>query len=216
MGTPERDRVTYAAALRHDIAPWHEQTERPRMDPTEILVAEHRVIRSGLSVLLGMARRAERQQPLPVERARDMISFLHRYIDNLHHPKEDDILFPALGEIGLPRNAGPIASLVHEHELGRVLLERMAETIDEGLTGESAARFAQDARRYVTMMRAHTDKEDRQIFPLARKSLPELLRRRIDESFRRHRVSQAAEQERCLALLEPLIALITPARQPSE
>ncbi len=83
----------------------------------------------------------------------------------------------------------------------------MLVSIDAGLTGENAARFANDARRYATLMRAHTDKEDRQIFPLARNNLPELLRRRIDDSFRRHRVEQAAEQARCLALLEPLLAI---------
>lgn len=182
------------------------------MDPTEILVAEHRVIRSGLSVLLCVARRAERGEPLDERCASDVVAFLRRYADALHHVKEERILFPALGELGLPGRAGPLANLVHEHAVGRELLGAMDEAIEAGLENGGAAPFARAATEYCHLVRRHTDKEERHIFPIARAQLPDPIRRTVADALRRHRVAHAVEQERCLALLEPLIGLITPDR----
>ncbi|HEY8428690.1 MAG TPA: hemerythrin domain-containing protein [Sandaracinaceae bacterium] len=175
------------------------------MDPTEILTAEHRVIRSALSALLRIAHRLDRQEPIEPEHVRDVVAFLRRYADGLHHEKEEQILFPALRGLELPNAGGPIADLLHEHAVGAALLDAMDAALDRGLPNGGAAPFAAAAHEYCRLVRRHTDKEERHVFPLARTTLPPVLQRTVADALRRHRVAHAREQERCLALLEPRI-----------
>lgn len=175
------------------------------MDPTEILMAEHRVIRSALSALLRIARRLDRREHIDPEHARDVVAFLRQYADGLHHEKEEHILFPSLHEVGLPSGSGPIADLLHEHAAGAALLDAMEAALDGGLQNGGALPFAAAAHEYCRLVRRHTDKEERHVFPLARTVLPPVLQRTVADALRRHRVAHANEQERCLALLEPRI-----------
>ena len=131
--------------------------------------------------------------------------------------QQDDLRRRRQGGSPLEHGAGrhDVVSLAVDEQPGATRSdEALTQSIDRRRDRDEPSR--RDARRYATMMRAHTDEEDRRIFPLARNHLPDALKQRIDESFRRHRASQAAEQARCIALLEPLIGLITPARSPTE
>jgi hemerythrin-like domain-containing protein len=44
--------------------------------------------------------------------------------DVCHHGKEENSLFPELEKKGMPRNAGPIAVMLMEHEMTRKLAKR--------------------------------------------------------------------------------------------
>ncbi len=57
----------------------------------------------------------------------DFARFLRGFADGCHHGKEEDILFQRLIERGFPREAGPLAVMYHEHEVGRSHVRALME-----------------------------------------------------------------------------------------
>ncbi|MCX7887840.1 MAG: hemerythrin domain-containing protein, partial [Verrucomicrobiae bacterium] len=100
------------------------------MKPTEILMAEHRVIEQVLNVLEAMAERAANGD-LNRQEARDAVAFFRGFADRCHHGKEEAQLFPAMEAKGIPREGGPIGVMLCEHEQGRAAVRGMAEAVLE-------------------------------------------------------------------------------------
>jgi hemerythrin-like domain-containing protein len=139
------------------------------MQPTTILSEEHRVIEVVLDCLDQMTRRALESGRLDGPSATSALDFLRNFADRCHHGKEEDLLFPALTAKGMPRDQGPVGVMLSEHEQGRALIRRMAESIEAAAAGDRAAvgSFADSAADYVELLRAHIQKEDRILFPMA-------------------------------------------------
>ena len=59
----------------------------------------------------------------------DAMDFIKTFADSCHHAKEEDLLFPAMGEAGFPSRGGPVGVMLMEHEQGRAgdlaLVERL-------------------------------------------------------------------------------------------
>ena len=64
------------------------------MQPTDILMQEHRVIEQVLSCLEAMAERCAAGQALDVQSAEQALDFFRTFADRCHHGKEED-LWPA-------------------------------------------------------------------------------------------------------------------------
>jgi hemerythrin-like domain-containing protein len=143
------------------------------MRPTEILVAEHRIIERVLECLTQMAERATDGRGLDVQGAAAALDFLRTFADGCHHGKEERHLFEALIAKGWPRDRGPVGMMFLDHDEGRALIRRMdaARQAAEAGAAEAAAEFASAARAYVDLLRAHIHKEDRVLFPLADQAL---------------------------------------------
>jgi hemerythrin-like domain-containing protein len=136
------------------------------MGPTEILSAEHRVIEQVLDSLEKMAAAVRAGADLDRERAALAVEVLRTFADRIHHGKEEGRLFPRMHERGLPRDVGPIAVMLHDHEVGRGLIRRMSSGLDDAQQA-GALGFADAAAAYVEMLRDHIAKEDGVLFPLA-------------------------------------------------
>ena len=154
------------------------------MKPTEILMAEHRVIEQVLNVLEKMAGQAEAAGKLEKGDANDAIAFFRTFADKCHHGKEEAQLFPAIEAKGFARNGGPTGVMIAEHEFGRARVRGMAAAVEKGATGE----FAENARQFIGMLREHIQKEDHCLFTMA------------DKAF------SAADQEQLLAAFEKVEA----------
>lgn len=154
------------------------------MKPTEILMAEHRVIEQVLNVLEKMAGRAEATGKLEKADANDAIAFFRMFADKCHHGKEEAQLFPAMEAKGFPRNGGPTGVMITEHEFGRARVRGMAAAVEKDAAGE----FATNARQFIGMLREHIQKEDHCLFSMA------------DKAF------SAADQEQLLAAFEKVEA----------
>jgi hemerythrin-like domain-containing protein len=139
------------------------------MKPTEILMAEHRVIEPVLDCLERLADGAERSGRLDGRSAREAIEFLRTFADGCHHRKEEQHLFEWLAERGWPKDRGPIGMMLLDHDEGRGLIRAMDEAHRRAESGEAAApvAFAEAARRYVELLRGHIHREDRVLFPMA-------------------------------------------------
>ena len=145
------------------------------MQPTKILSDEHRVIEVVLTCLEKMTQKAEAEKQLAKEDATDAVSFIRNFADACHHGKEEDQLFVMLEEKGMPKEGGPVAVMLQEHEQGRAFVRAMDENIESAASGNEEAinQFAQAARGYVNLLRAHIQKEDGILFPMATRFLDE-------------------------------------------
>lgn len=157
--------------------------------PTEILSDEHRVIERVLSALEGLTK-------LPVndalERWKKALDFFRHFADQCHHSKEENVLFPAMEEHGIPREGGPIGTMLAEHEEGRSHVRSMIIAVEQLMTGNGAAAepLLSHARAYVSLLREHIQKEDDILFRMADEVIPEHEQRQILRRFERHEAEE--------------------------
>lgn len=139
------------------------------MKPTEVLKSEHRVIEVMLDCLDAISEQAEETGKLDQQAALDAVDFIKTFADGCHHGKEEGQLFPAMVEKGIQVEGGPIAVMLHEHEMGREFVRGMAGAIAGAAEGDAAGirAFVLNARGYVTLLRGHIFKEDNILFPMA-------------------------------------------------
>lgn len=140
------------------------------MDATEALRREHRVIER---VLAGLERIAAAGQAVDRQRAEKALEILRNFADRCHHGKEERQLFRLMEQHGMSHNAGPLAVMLHEHDEGRRHVRAMSEALPGASSGDAAAvkTFAEHARAYAALLRAHIDKEDRVLYPMAERML---------------------------------------------
>lgn len=145
------------------------------MKPTDILSSEHRVIEQVLNCLEKMVQECAAGGPLDPVSARDAVEFFRNFADRCHHGKEEVHLFPAMEAKGFPRDGGPTGVMLHEHELGRMHVRGMADSIDGAAGGDHAAlnKFCGHARSYIALLREHIQKEDHCLFAMANQALSE-------------------------------------------
>ena len=141
----------------------------------EVLMNEHRLIEQVLGSLETFA--AEVEGGLAPERAvlSDYGAFFRDFADACHHGKEEDILFQRMIERGFQRESGPVAVMLHEHKVGRGHVSALRQ-VGNG-TGPIAAVETQlvleNAGAFVPLLRAHIQKEDRILYPMAMRFLGE-------------------------------------------
>jgi len=72
-----------------------------------------------------------------------------------------------------------------ENEQGRAFVKGMADNVSEAAQGNSDAlsKFTQNAHGYVQLLRAHIQKEDGVLFPMANKILSEDDQKRLMKAF---------------------------------
>jgi hemerythrin-like domain-containing protein len=136
---------------------------------TEDLMTEHRAIERMLAILEEAAQRLERGQRVRPDLFREAVDFVRNFADRCHHAKEEENLFPRMEARGVPRQGGPLAVMLREHDQGRAHVATIAGAIGAYESGdESAARtIAENARAYVGVLRGHIMKEDSVLFPMA-------------------------------------------------
>lgn len=167
------------------------------MQPTEVLSSEHRVIEVVLDCLELLTQRALDGGKLDAEAAEKSVDFIRNFADRCHHGKEETHLFVAMTDRGVPREGGPVGQMLHEHEQGRAFVGRMADSITEAASGDSGAlsQFAEAADGYVQLLRAHIQKEDNVLFPLADNLLTEDDQRQLSDAFEKVETEHMGEGE---------------------
>lgn len=155
------------------------------MQATDTLRQEHRAIELVLDQLDRLAGQAEAGEGIDRQTAERALDILRNFADRCHHGKEEGHLFPALADRGFPRDSGPVAVMLHEHEAGRAHLGALAAALPGALGGDQAASraFAEHARAYTALLRAHIGKEDTVLFPLAERALGEADDRQLTAAF---------------------------------
>lgn len=176
-----------------------------KTDITQKLVEEHRLVLRMITLL-------ERNAPLTAagdytnwQFYLDGIDFIRNYADRFHHAKEEDVLFVALVNNGMPRDNSPVAAMLMEHDQGRSFVSAMETAVleVEGGGTESCQAIADNALGYAALLRDHIAKEDEILYPLAERVLPEAVRAGILQGYR------AAEAAASPGLGEHYTAIVT-------
>ena len=155
------------------------------MTPIEVLMDEHRVIERAITALTAYARAIANGADLPRPDLGKLVSFLREYADAFHHGKEEDILFRAMVDSGMPKDSGPLAVMLSEHTEGRRLTGTLADlAVGEAAWGqEERRRLLFAAAGYARLLREHIQKEDRVLYPMAINMLPDDVWRGIESEF---------------------------------
>jgi hemerythrin-like domain-containing protein len=155
------------------------------MKATEELRSEHSGILRMLQILETICNTRITAEGFPADHLREIMEFLKVFVDQCHHGKEEDFLFPELERAGVQREGGPIGVLLDEHEQGRRLVQEMStalQSIRESRQHDPSS-LLQPARGYIDLLRQHIDKENNQLFITAEQRLSSKTQDDMAESF---------------------------------
>ncbi len=138
------------------------------MSATTSLRRDHDVIEKVLKALEATVSLFKEGNDIPMDVLKDTLDFVTNFIDKCHHSKEENGLFPALNERGLPKEQGPIAVMLMEHEEGRRLVKMLKDAIDR-YTNDSNAKndIIKIMENYIALLTQHIWKENNILFNLA-------------------------------------------------
>jgi hemerythrin-like domain-containing protein len=141
--------------------------------PTRMLEDEHLVIAKVVGAAPVLADRIEAGQTVDVETLLGVVEFMRIFADKCHHGKEEELLFPALANKGVPMQGCPVGALTSDHVRGRAIAKELAEAAEACQKGEPAAREAvvKSLRGIAALYPNHIWKEDYLLFPLTEKVL---------------------------------------------
>jgi hemerythrin-like domain-containing protein len=179
----------------------HQDSEKA----TELLSQEHRVIERVLAVIEKLTTR-------PVEGSikdwKKALDFIRNFADQCHHFKEEQVLFPAMEQHGIPSEGGPVGVMLIEHEEGRTYVRSMLMAIAAMEAKNPAAKetLLHSARAYLRLLREHIQKEDDVLFRIADEVISADEQKALLHAFEEHEAKEMGEgvHEKYLKLVEEL------------
>lgn len=149
------------------------------IDPFQMLVGEHDVIKKGLDVLEALSK-SERNK-VSQRDIQNLLEFFSGFADKCHHAKEEDLLFPLAEKRGIPGEGGPIGVMLFEHDELRKMRKSMLDASKD--LDKNFGKFRKNANDFVTTLRQHIDKEDNCLYPMTDSALSERDKKRLVEDF---------------------------------
>jgi len=138
----------------------------------ELLRQDHEITERVFAAM--EARFASAAGPSPAQVMR-LVRYLNDYVDRCHNQKEEQHLFPRLERGGMPRHAGPLAVMLHEHEQAQQILASLVPLGRAFAAGDKAVlpdlRVAFEA--YAALCKDHFWKESDILYPAAERMLSE-------------------------------------------
>ena len=105
------------------------------MKPTDVLKEEHQGVKLSLRILEQLCKKIQEKQTgekeITIADFNKLLEFFKGFVDKCHHSKEEDVLFPALLDAGLPKQGGPIQVMLAEHDIGRKLVAEMTVALND-------------------------------------------------------------------------------------
>jgi hemerythrin-like domain-containing protein len=132
---------------------------------TENLENDHIYILRLTEVMLAMVEK----QSVDISHFDLVIDLIRNFADGLHHAKEEDLLFPLMGEKGFSPENGPVSVMLHDHEEGRKYVKGASEGIQAFKAGNAAGLNAiyENMQGYALLLQGHIDKENNILFRMA-------------------------------------------------
>jgi hemerythrin-like domain-containing protein len=110
-----------------------------------------------------------RSETPDIKHIESVIDIIRNFADGIHHAKEENLLFPALGKKGFSPQQGPVAVMLHEHIEGRNYVKGMVENLELFKKGSKAAvtLLYQNMSGYAELLNSHITKENNILFRMA-------------------------------------------------
>lgn len=160
---------------------------QPTLDPIQILINEHALIRQFLDNLVFAVDKLETGERLAVEFFEKALQFARNFADKFHHLKEEHLMFAQLAQKKGGVLDGPIEALRHQHERGRDFITEIHNALDGYARGDEVhtTNLVENSAAYIHLLRHHLHKEDYSFFPLVRDAFGEKELGALSELFAR-------------------------------
>ena len=134
-----------------------------------VLRSEHELIEAALDRLEAAL------DPLDMPVAARCLEFFTKFADEVHHAKEEEVLFPTVVSELRDMASGAIAAMTKEHFMGRAYLRAAARCYSDAAHGDdvAASLFNSSLSSYVVLMRAHIQKENGVLYPFVERAISE-------------------------------------------
>lgn len=132
---------------------------------TQNLENDHVFIVKLTNVILAMVEK----QSTDISHFELVVNLIRNFADGTHHAKEEDFLFPLMGDKGFSAQFGPVAVMLHEHEEGRNYVKATLDAIHEFKGGNNSAiwHIYENLNGYAYLLQNHIDKENNILFRMA-------------------------------------------------
>ena len=134
---------------------------------TSSLRRDHDLIEKVINAMEVTTQLLKENKKIPKLAITQVIDFTKNFTDVCHHSKEENSLFPALEQAGMPRNMGPIAVMLMEHEVSRKIAKRMEDSANTYFESEDSSKLVSDMVEYIDHIRQHLWKENNRLFMMA-------------------------------------------------
>jgi hemerythrin-like domain-containing protein len=151
---------------------------------TESLRKDHELIEKVVKSMEVTLQILTEGKTIPESILMPVVDFSKNFTDVCHHGKEEESLFPALEQSGMPRHMGPIAVMLMEHEMTRQIASRMEESAKKYIQTGSSQELISDMQEYIEHMSQHLWKENNRLFIMAEMRLQghaEQINKNLDE-----------------------------------
>ena len=155
------------------------------MKAIDIIHDEHRALAAVLKSLEFVVQGLEQQKfKADFQLLSALLDYINRVPEVLHHPKEDEVLFPKV-RAKCPEAVPILDALEEEHRQGaRNLLALSQALIHFQAVGEAGlAPFAKEVATYLTFNWGHLNKEENELIPLIKDKLSPADWAEIDGAF---------------------------------
>ena len=95
------------------------------------------------------------------------IDFTKNFVDVCHHGKEEETLFPALAQTGMPTKMGPISRMLLEHQITKEIASKIEESSNEYISNGNSEKLIHNIEQYIAHVTDHLHKENNRLFMMA-------------------------------------------------
>lgn len=155
------------------------------MMAVEDLRHEHTEIVLMLDILERICELLDSGEEVNPEHLTQLHDFMVVFVDQCHHSKEEELLFPTLQSINGGEAKKLIDVLLQEHEAGRKYAHAIGEAISDKQDMDLMDRsnIIKYGKYYIKLLVQHIDKENNVLFTIAEKKLSEKQDQELFERF---------------------------------
>lgn len=147
---------------------------------TVSLRRDHELIEKVIKAMESTIQLLNDGKQIPESILLSVIDFSTNFTDVCHHSKEENSLFPALEQAGMPHNMGPIAIMLMDHERSRELGKEMESSAKNYISSGDSTKLINDMQQYVEHITEHLWKENNKLFMMAEARL-QYVSKKIDQ-----------------------------------
>jgi hemerythrin-like domain-containing protein len=165
------------------------------MKATDVLKHEHKIILLVLEAAEREAQAIKDTGKVNTDKLDKVLDFCRVFIDECHHGKEEEYLFPKIKERSLESGKEPISIMLQEHVAGRRRVKNIAESLAQAGKGDLAgmAALSVNLSAYVDHLQAHIDKENNVLFPMADRLFTAEDQQDLTQAFDKHEAKEMGE-----------------------
>lgn len=175
---------------------------------TTSLRRDHELIEKVIKAMESTIQLLNDGKQIPESILLPVIDFSKFFTDVCHHSKEENSLFPALEQAGMPRHMGPIAMMLIDHERSREIGKEMESSAKNYILTGDSTKLITDMQQYVEHITEHLWKENNKLFMMAEARL-QYVSQKVDKELNEIEESKLKETGKTRKDYEQLVETLT-------